>query len=212
MPILLELQYLPPIQYFTKFLLHEQVIIEQWENYQKGSYRNRCVIVGPNGLQRLTVPLRSGKNEGQNIQKVEIAYDEPWQIRHWRAICTAYNNSPYFPYYEGQLEPFFQRQFTFLFDFNKSLLNLLLDLLQIKTSIIYSARYEKSPEVNMQDFRNGIFPKKHRQKEDPNFYAAAYPQVFLEKHGFLPNLSILDLLFCTGPQAQIVLEESIKKE
>ena len=98
--ILLELQYLPPIQYFTKFFQHENVVIEQYEHYIKRSYRNRCHIATSHGIQRLSIPLKKGKNEQQSIRKVQIAYGESWQKNHWSAILAAYSNAPFFEHYE----------------------------------------------------------------------------------------------------------------
>lgn len=207
--ILLELHYLPSIQYFSKFLAHPTVFIEQHENYLKGSYRNRCYIVGANGLQRLSIPLKSGKNERQAIRDVQIAYTENWQTQHWTSIRSAYGRAPYFEYFADEIQPFFQKKPTFLYDFNWHLLMLLVDILQLDVDIQQTKQYEKQTTAEIIDFRNGIFPKKHRQKEDKRFLPMPYAQVFEERHGFLPNLSILDLLFCTGPQASLILEQSI---
>lgn len=206
--VLLELQYLPCVQYFSKLAHYPVVYIEAEENYQKGSYRNRCHIAGANGLLRLSIPLKQGKNEQQNIREVEIAYKEPWQSQHWNSIRSAYGNAPYFEFYAGQLKPHFEEKPAFLFDFSYGLLQTLLELLQLDASLRLTDAYEKETPKSLLDLRNAIHPKKHRRRADTHFTPAPYPQVFLEKHGFLPNLSILDLLFCTGPQAPLILEES----
>lgn len=207
--ILLELHYLPSIQYMSKFLAYEQVFIEQHEHYLKGSYRNRAHLAGANGLLRLSIPLRKGKNEQQSISQVAIAYDEPWYAHHWHSIRSAYSNSPFFPYYEDYFAPLFKKKTATLFDFNLELLKLLIELLGLPSHFSLTENYEAQP-TNALDFRNGIFPKKHRQKIDTHFEPVPYAQVFEEKNGFLPNLSILDLLFCTGPQAALVLEQTIQ--
>ncbi|MEM9849592.1 MAG: WbqC family protein [Bacteroidota bacterium] len=208
--IRLELQYLPPVQYFSKFFCYDEVIIEQHENYQKGSYRNRCHIAGVNGLLRLSIPLESGKNQAMPIRDVKIAYAENWQTHHWTSIRSAYGNAPFFEYYVDYLQPCFQQKVTYLFDWNIQLLSRLLQLLQLENYYQLSDAYQKVLATNELDFRNGIFPKKKRQKADSFFQTVSYPQVFEEKHGFIPNLSILDLLFCTGPQAALILEQSVK--
>ena len=207
--ILLELQYLPCIQYGSKFFQYPQVILEQHENYLKGSYRNRCHIAGPNGLQRLSIPLAKGKNEQQAIREVRIAYHEAWQASHWNSIRTAYGNAPFFDFYADELSPFYQKNYTFLFDFNYELLQMLLEHIAPSSTLQLSTSYQNTSLKEVQDARNSIFPKKHRQKEDVDFKIVEYDQVFQEKNGFIPNLSILDLLFCCGPQASLILESSI---
>jgi hypothetical protein len=207
--ILLELQYLPPIQYFVKFFQYENVIIEQHEHYAKRSYRNRCHIATPNGIQRLSVPLKSGKNEQQSIRKVLIAYEENWQKNHWSAIRSAYSNAPFFEHYEENFQPFFIERFEFLFDFNFDLLKMVLRILDINQLPKLTAAFQKETPDRIVDFRNQITPKSENEKQFHNFKTMKYSQVFEEKNGFIPNLSILDLIFCTGPQASFYLENSI---
>ena len=96
--LLIEAQYLPSIQFFSKLTRFSTLLLEAHENYQKGSYRNRCHIAGANGLMRLSIPLRKGKNEQLPIQKTLISYDEPWITQHWQSIRSAYGNAPFFPY------------------------------------------------------------------------------------------------------------------
>ncbi len=210
--IILELHYLPCIQYFTKLLHYPSVILEQKEHYQKGSYRNRTLIATANGILRLSIPLKKGKNEQQPIRSVEIAYDENWQAQHWQAIRSAYGNAPFFEFYADELKAFYEKQLTnHLFDFNLMLLNFLLEKIQMNPNIDLSVDYKRLYPASVQDFRNSITPRKKDQKEDLLFHPMKYPQVFQEKHGFLPNLSILDALFCLGPGALILLEQSINK-
>ncbi|MCB0579270.1 MAG: WbqC family protein [Phaeodactylibacter sp.] len=209
--VLLELHYLPCIQYFSKLARYPAAYIEQWENYQKGSYRNRCHIAGANGLLRLSIPLRQGKNEQQPIREVEIAYKEPWRAQHWASIRSAYGNAPFFEYYAGKLRPHFEEKPIFLFDFAFGLLQTLVGLVRPGCELRPTDAYVEEPPGHVLDLRGAIHPKKHRRRADPDFQPASYPQVFLEKHGFLPNLSILDLLFCSGPQAGLILEESFVK-
>ncbi len=207
--VLLEAQYLPNVQYFSKLVQFPTLILEAHENYQKGSYRNRCHIAGANGLIRLSIPLRKGKNERLSIQRTEISYDEPWITQHWQSIRSAYGNAPYFPYYQDELQELFRQRPKSLFEWNKSLIQLIIDLLQLPVVITLNEQYSKTVSEDIHDLRGHIHPKSHRRQLDPNFQAVPYPQLFEERHGFLPNLSILDLLFCTGPQAILYLEESI---
>ena len=175
----------------------------------KGSYRNRCHIAGPNGLLRLSIPLEKGKNEQQSIKSVRIAYHESWQNQHWNSIKTAYSSAPYFEFYADGLAEFYNKKYELLYDFNWEILQFLLEQIPVEATIEESEEYKKQPGPQILDGRNSIFPKKHRQKEDLYFEAKAYPQVFEEKNGFLPNLSILDLLFCYGPQTPLHLESCI---
>lgn len=207
--ILLETAYLPPLQYMSKWMLHQCVCLEQHEHYQKGSYRNRCHIAGPNGVLRLSIPLQQGKNQQQPIREVAIAYHEPWQHQHWQSIQTAYGNAPFFEFYADALRPFFERRYERLFDFNCALLRTCLELSGLPAGFDRSRRYCPDPGTAVLDFRGAILPKQKSRPPDPHFRAAPYPQVFQEKNGFLPNLSILDVLFCSGPETPAILESSI---
>ncbi len=207
--ILLELQYLPPVQYFTKLLHYPTVYLEAHEHYQKGSYRNRALIAGANGELRLSIPLEKGKNEQQSIREVRIAYHEPWQARHWESIQSAYGNAPFYLYYADFLQPFYEKHYNFLWDWNWELLQTILQLTGIPSNIQFTTSFVKTPAPGMLDFRNAIHPKVHRRRDDPHFQPAWYAQVFEEKHGFLSNLSILDLLFCTGPEALRIIQASL---
>lgn len=195
-PVLLSLQYLPPISWFLALAQAPKVYLEQHEHYVKGSYRNRCIIASVNGPERLSITLRKGKNQQQGIREVRIAYDEPWQIRHWRAICTAYGNSPFFEHYAELFEPFYkEKKYELLWDWNYDLLMLCLKILKLKTAILFTEKYEAHPEYAI-DLRNDFSPKTNNQST--GFQPIKYPQVFEDRLGFLPDLSILDLIFCAG--------------
>jgi hypothetical protein len=195
--LLIELHYLPCVQYFAQLAQHPIAYIEQWEHYQKGSYRNRCHIAGANGLLRLSVPLQKGKNEQQPIRAVRIAYKEPWPAQHWGSIQSAYGKAPYFEHYAEHLQPLFEARYELLFDFSFALLLKLAALLQLDCELRLTERYAPTPAAEIEDARDAIHPKKPRWTFTPQ----PYPQIFSEKHGFLPNLSALDLLFCAGPEA-----------
>lgn len=203
--ILLELQYLPSIQYFTKLLHYPIVYVEAHEHYVKGTFRNRCNIASANGLLRLSIPLEKGKNEQQHIREVRIAYYEPWQHWHWEGIKSAYGKSPFFEHYADYFEPFYQKHYDLLFNWNWDLLQMIVKVLGIRPDIQFTNEYQKNLPPDVIDFRNVISPKVQRQIPDLHFQPIRYEQVFIEKHGFLPNLSILDLLFCTGPEAISIL-------
>ena len=112
--LIIEVQYFPPIEYFKQLFQFPHVVIEAHENYQKGSYRNRCHIANSTGIQVLSVPLRKGKNAKQPIREVAIAYDMDWQKQHWQSIRTAYGSAPFWEHYASQLEPLFFKKYDYL--------------------------------------------------------------------------------------------------
>lgn len=188
----------------SKFMMYDRIVIEQHENYQKGSYRNRARIVGANGVERLSVPLRSGKHQQKAIREVEIAYDEPWQLVHWRAIKTAYGSAAYFEHYADSIQDILNTKHQYLFDLNWSFLDFLCGSIGLKMPSL-SQSYEKIP-LDIQDMRNSVLPN---QEDDINFRPLPYFQVFDDRHGFVSNLSTLDLLFAMGPDAKTHLRRSI---
>jgi len=194
--VLLPSCYLPPVQYISKLLLYPKAVIELYEHYPKQTYRNRCNIYGANGKLTLSVPLQH-KSERTTTKDTRICYETDWRKLHWRSIESAYRSSPYFEFYEDDFAGFYSgKQFDFLTDLNEALLNKLVELMKIKTEITYTGSYEKTPE-GIDDMRKLITPKDDFQR-DKNFHINPYYQVFGNKAGFLPNLSVIDLLFNEG--------------
>ncbi|MCB9284412.1 MAG: WbqC family protein [Lewinellaceae bacterium] len=206
MTALIELQFLPPVQYFTKLLQSEAIVLEQWEHYQKRSYRNRCHIADSHGVQRLSIPLMKGKNQQLPIRQVRIAYDQPWQKQMTHTIRTAYHRAPFFDDYGPDLLDILNREHTFLFDLNLELQEQINRFLGISPTLSFTETYSPIPGPGQTDLRNAIRPV--HPPEDPHFKPSFYNQVFEDKHGFSPNLSIIDLLFCMGPEALTVLRAS----
>lgn len=201
MDALIELQYFPPIAYFSALLKHDKIWIEQYENYQKGSYRNRCEIATSNGVLRLSIPLEKGKNNQTSIKEVKIYNTQNWQIQHWRAIKSAYGKSPYFEYYSDELFPFFNKKYDFLFDWNLEMFDFIVENLGLPIDYQFTTDYSLAPS-DCVDYRNKITPK----KDTTTIYQPVpYGQVFQDKHGFTPNLSVLDLLFCKGPEGILTI-------
>lgn len=201
---LLSSAYLAPIQYFTKFIDYQFVYIEYCESYLKQSYRNRTIILEANGPLPLTLPVVNGPRAKGPIRDQQLSYDYSWQQMHWRAIVSAYNNSPFFEYYADDLAPFYgDKRWKFLIDFNREIQEAVLKSLNIKARIKFTTDYYPAGNVpeGIDDFRYTIHPKPQRQVEDLSFLARPYFQVFQEKWGFVPNLTILDLLFNEGPQS-----------
>lgn len=204
--IVSELYYLPSVEVFAHYAKAEHIILEGQEHYQKGSYRNRAHIVGANGLQRLSIPLAKGKHSQMPIQAVSLSYDEPWHKQHWASIKSAYGNAPFFLYYADELADFYEHKQQHLWAFNKDLLERIFQLLQWDKQLSITNEYQKEYESDCIDIRRKISPKQFKQQQNSDAFGA-YPQVFSERHGFIANLSILDLLFCMGPQTDLYLQQ-----
>jgi hypothetical protein len=208
--ILLSTAYFAPVRYFSKLAAYPEVYLEQHENFIKQTYRNRTVILGANGPIPLIVPVEKGRGKKILITDLRVAYDEEWQRNHWRTIFSAYNSSPFFEYYADDIEPFFRKKYEFLFDFNLKITETLIGLLELETTIELTGDFEQVPE-NCLNFREQISPKTHLIDADLQFVPQPYTQVFSEKFGFVPDLSILDLLFNEGPSACSILENCFIK-
>ncbi|MEO1436211.1 MAG: WbqC family protein [Bacteroidota bacterium] len=205
--LLLQLPYLGNIQFYSKFCLGLPIVFEQHENYNKGSYRNRCLIASSNGPLRLSIPLQRGKHERLPIREVRISYRENWPIQHWRTIQAAYGKSPFYDFYAPELETILLKMHDFLFDLNVEVHEFLMECIGLDNSVTFSTQFELEPERQL-DFRQVISPKQSHQ-EDPWFASVPYGQVFEDRLGFLDNLSVLDLLFCYGPESLRLLERSV---
>jgi len=195
-PVLLSSAYLPPLHYFGLMAAAPEVIIEKHETYLKQTYRNRCEIYTANGKLALTVPVVKINGNHTKIDDIVISEQSKWQILHWRAIKSAYANSPFFLYYKDDIAIFYQKPFTSLFDFNLKILEEIMQLIGINKKISFTRKFEKHPR-NVNDYRYLISPK----IVPAQFQFRHYYQSFGEKHGFIPGLSILDLLFNTGNEA-----------
>lgn len=208
--ILLSSAYFPPIQYFTKLLQFEKVFIDQHENFTKQTYRNRCEIPGANGPVALIVPVVKGREKKVKIKDLRISYDTDWQRNHWRTIFSAYNSSPFFEFYKDDIYLFFIKRRKFLLELNMEIHQTLCELLEIENAPVLTTGFEELPE-NTLNFRETFSPKKQKSGPDLFFRPQEYTQVFSGKFGFIPNLSILDLLFNEGPNSYNILEQSCLK-
>jgi len=207
-PILLSTAYLPPIQYFTKFLLHPEVWIESQENFIKQTYRNRTIILSANGPEALIVPIEKGRSPKQNISDLRISYDTSWSRSHWQAIVSAYHSTPFFEILEDDFRPYFEKKFNFLLDFNQQISQTIMDIMELESKERMTTDFEAVPEPFL-NFRETIHPKPKKSLPDPNFKPVVYTQVFDDKFGFTPNLSIIDLLFNCGSASYEMLLKSI---
>lgn len=203
--VYLSTSYLGPIQQYCKLLQYPEVHIETAENYIKQTYRNRCTIAAANGALSLSIPIIKPDTLKCPTKDIRISDHGNWRHLHWNALVSAYNMSPFFEYYADEFAPFYEKKYDYLFDFNEELRNLVCELLDIQPNIIYTTNYENEVE---NDFREIIRPK--HEGIDSEFKAEPYYQVFRDKYGFLPNISIADLLFNMGPEGLLILRKSIQ--
>ena len=188
--------YLPPIEYFSKLLDNkDNIIIENAEHFQKQTYRNRASIHSPNGKLDLVIPVLKGSKNHTKVKDVKISYDFNWQRLHLMSLQTSYRSSAYFEFYEDDFAIFYEKKWDYLFDYNEELLNLLIKFLKLKVPYKYTNKFENE-YLELNDFRNSIHPKRNGRNNMNTYF-----QVFEERNGFLPNLSIVDLLFNQGPQS-----------
>jgi hypothetical protein len=187
--------YLPPVSFFANAYAADKLVIEACENFIKQTYRNRCSIYSANGKIDLSIYLEKCRRNHLPIKEVKISYTQPWNRIHWRAIVSAYNNSPYFIHYFADFEKFYTKEYKWLLDYNTQILVLCLKLLGMEKEINFTEEYlHEYPEGI--DFRNQFSPGK---TSGINFMK--YAQVFDYKVGFIADLSIIDLLFNRGPDA-----------
>ncbi len=194
--VVLATAYFGNIQYYSAWANAESVLLETHENFQKQSYRNRCAIYGANGLLNLIIPIkRTGVRSG--IQNVAINNEERWQKLHWKSLESAYRSSPYFEYYENRLKEVFSKSYESLFDFNLDCHNVVLEILDLPSMSSTTEEYKESYDAEI-DLRSTIHPKVVQEMAYPQ---RSYNQVFEDRFGYIPNLSILDLIFNEGPNA-----------
>ncbi|MGF7075894.1 WbqC family protein [Mucilaginibacter sp. 3215] len=187
--------YLPPVDYFVQLNTYKpDILIEREEHFPKQTYRNRANIYSPDGVLALVVPVIKGSKNHTKVKDVKISYDFMWQRLHWQSLQACYRRSAYFEFYEDDFAPFYEKQITYLFDYNQELLSLLLKLAKIKTELNYTNEYQ-AEYPNLHDFRFSIHPKKESEMQQKPYF-----QVFEDRKGFMKNLSIIDLLFNQGPQ------------
>ncbi|WP_299184403.1 WbqC family protein [uncultured Aquimarina sp.] len=202
--VLLHPMYFGSISQYAVIAQSDSIIFENEDNYQKQTYRSRNYIYGANGKLLLTIPIKhSGdKNNSKQLYKdVKIENEFKWQLLHWKSIESAYRTSPFFEYYEDEMIHLFEKRKDFLLDFNYECMEVIQDCLQLDVSYTKTLTYQKEVETVI-DLRTLVNAKKEKQYE-----LSSYIQVFSDKYGFIPNLSILDLLFNEGTNALTYLEE-----
>lgn len=236
MTLVIDLQYFPEITLYKNVNNFSNIIFEQYEYYQKMSFRNRCRITGAGGIIDLSIPLEKGRDQKTLLKDVRIAGKGDWQGQHWKTLVSCYSRSPWFEFYRDELEQLYRKPFHFLLDWNLCCFEWSLGILQMPISFSLTSAYHKMyEEENWTDWRGRIRPKNRTltgplqgvgnpdPEVDPDASAGGgnnpspdpgdpageapikYRQVFEERIGFQPNLSILDLLFCEGKNARSLL-------
>lgn len=205
-PVILSTSYFGPVSWYARYLTANTPMIEAHENYQRQSYRNRCRILGSNGVVNLIVPVEHGHRPGQPIREIQIDYRSRWQKVHQRTLMSAYRHAPYYQFYMDEIDQFWSRRWDFLYDLNLESTIKLLNLLGLKSPVQLTSSYLNG-EMEVSDLREQIHPKKAHP--DPGFQPPLYYQVFSDRHAFVPDLSIMDLLFCLGPDANAYLNSCL---
>jgi hypothetical protein len=192
--VIIEPQYFPPISVLRELIVYKEIGFVLDEKYKKMSFRNRCIVSGANGIISLSIPIKGGREVNQFMRHVEIDNTVDWQTQHWRTLRSIYARSPWFEYYAPQLELFYAKKYIFLYQWNFDLLNWVFKVLKldIKINQIEFDSILESDNI----LTDKIMPKNYLEQFE-NF-VPKYQQVFQEKTGFIPNMSILDLIFCEG--------------
>lgn len=198
--ILLHPTYFPSIAHMAAIAQADLVVFEIEDNYQKQTYRNRAYIAHSNGKLLLNVPVKHNSDgDRQQTKNVEVESDFPWQSHHLKSLQSSYRKSPFFEFYEDDLMSIFTREVTQLMEHNLYIYEQLFELIGIDTKITFSKTYEKEPQQIDLRFLA-------KAKRETKVIIEPYTQVFIEKHGFLNNLSIIDLLVNEGPNVLTYLE------
>ncbi|WP_128543925.1 WbqC family protein [Larkinella soli] len=203
----IELHYLPGLAYFAAISPFDTVWLEAAEHYQKQSYRNRCYVLTANGVDRLTVPVLDGTHH-QPIRNVRIDYRQPWPDRHWQSLVAAYGKAPFFEYYAQELRTVLIANRKFLFDLNLELLTICLKWLGWKKEVRLTETFEKQVDDDFFDL-HGKLKARGDDQSGSIYRPVSYPQNF--GNVFVPNLSLMDLIFNQGPHSSDVLKESLRQ-
>lgn len=192
--------YLAPISYYKQYLSCDEALIEQYNHYEKKTFQNRCEILSANGKIALSIPIEKNSQPKTAFKDVRIAYFTDWQKQHLRAFMSAYQNSPFYEYYIDDFLPLYEKETKYLLDFNMALHSTVMEAIEEVRPTSLTDSF--SQDVDVSDYRFAFTPKsKAKDTTKP------YTQVFSEKMDFVPNLSILDLLFNLGPETELYLKK-----
>ena len=201
---LLQPTYFAPITQYVAIVKSKEILFEIEDNFQKQTYRNRCFIYTANGKHLLNVPIQHSKGVKQKTKDIKIDYKDDWNKLHLKTLQTAYNSSPFFEFYIDELKPIFEKRHTYLLDLNFKCNEFVMDALQFEISTSKTTEYIKeTPYLDLRD----LAISKSKKPYNLDYYF----QVFNANHGFVTNLSILDLIFMEGPNALNYLESQTVK-
>lgn len=201
--LLIEYQYFGTVNYYKTLFRYLNIEFEEYENYQKGSFRNRTPVPGANGVINLSVPLQKGRDQKALFRDIKIDYRENWMVQHIRTLDACYNRAPFYEFYRDSIRDLLNQEETHLMSLDKKLVQWVLKMLKAKPVISSTERYSLKVQEEIVDARNSILPGKDLSIDIPE-----YAQVFEDRIGFKPNMSILDLLFCQGPASAGLLKSS----
>jgi hypothetical protein len=202
MNLIIDIQYFPSVILYKNLYKFSNIVFDPYETYQKMGFRNRCQIAGAQGVVNLSVPLVQGRDQKTLVREVRISYRQPWAAQHWKTIVSCYSRSPWFDHYRDQLEGLYRRRFDFLLDWDLACFDWSVRALGLGIPVGLTEGWVKdhSPAEAV-DWRGKLRPKDRAGAGDAEIEPVRYRQVFEERTGFIPNLSILDLLFCEGKNA-----------
>lgn len=203
--LLIDLHYLPCTYFFAKILAHDEIILEAHEHYSKQTFRNRTCVLGANKVENLIIPVQSG-NKKIAVRDIKIDYSDKWTLVHWRTITAAYNKAPFFEYFADDFRRIYEKKNEFLWDLNMDFLTLCLKILRVNKTFRLTENYETLPQKTIIDERGLISPKKSIES-----YIDFQPKPYKQNFGneFVPNLSIIDLIFCQGNRTNDILKNSL---
>ena len=195
MDLIIHPNYLPSTSHFLLMVNSKKLVFEINDHYLKQTFRNRTYIYGANGKLLLSIPVIHSQKNRKLLKDVKISYDQDWLSQHWKSLEISYRSSPFFEFFEDKLICLYNKKEKYLVDFNLKSINILFEMLQIDLEYDFTNSYEENYS-SISDYRINL-----ENFNSNEIKIDRYTQVFQSKHGFINNLSVLDLIFNEGPNA-----------